>query len=304
LPSPVRRRSAWSGSVAKRQARFEIVRASAEERAEADANAQAWAESARQSVAQAPRDARLRHEFVRGLLARGRFAEAEVEADRFVADFAVSLVSLEAAADVKLARLDVRGAAAACAAAVELEPFAVERQRRAALAYLAAGDETRACAHFRAASALAADDGALAFEAFRCRAATGAGRLELLAELDVRPLTPELVTLRRALSDQRVLPNFRPAETGFTLQVACSPVGEGCPMPLLVSEDGEVTAPANAGLRAASLHGAAPKGRMRLYLLGGTLRGAHTVLSWGDTSQRLDASEFDSNQSVELEFRN
>lgn len=306
LPSPVRRRQVPRAMVTDRRPAFEIVASSARERAEQDAEERGWTGTLREDVKATPRDASARRRLVRQLILSGRFAEAEDEATRFVAAFPVSLVALEAAADARLATLDVVGAAEALAAAVELEPLTVDRQRRAALAYETAGDEGRACAHFRAAAALAPSDLALRFEAFRCRAALGTGRLGLLAELDavVAP-TPELEALLRALTEQRALPSRRPPiASGFSARVECSAAPADCPTPLLITEDGEVIAPAASGARAASLHVAAPEGRMRLYLAGGSLHGASVLLSSGETRERRAASELAPDRRVELQFPN
>jgi Ca-activated chloride channel family protein len=282
---------------------FEIVRLSELARSEAETDERASLDEARARVAQAPRDARFRRHLVRGLLASGHFAEAEAEADRFVSAFPVSLDALESAADAKLALRDPAGAAAALAGAVELDPLTVPRQRRAAVAYVMAGDERRACAHFRAASVLAPSDRTLEFEAFRCRAATGGGRLELLAELEATgALTPELEQLQSALTDQRALPSFAPAVvTGFSVQMVCS-TRNACPVPLLVSEGGDVTAPTRASARAASLHIADPKGRMRLYFLGGRLPGVSALLSSGETSEQVELTGIEAERSIDLRF--
>jgi tetratricopeptide (TPR) repeat protein len=307
LPAPARRWSVPRFSAPERPpAPFEIVSLSPPERTEAETYARTWLDEARTRVAQAPRDARFRRQLIRTFLASGHFVAAEAEADRFVGAFPVSLDAHAIAADAKLAVQDLAGAAAALAAAVELDPLASERQRRAATAYVAAGDERRACAHFRAASALAPSDRALEFEAFRCRAASGAGRLELLAELDARgPLSPQLQELQSALSEQRALPKFPPAaHTGFSVQIVCSMAPNACPTPLLVSEDGDVTAPTAAGTRAPSLHHAEPKGRMRLYFLGGTLQGVSVLLSAGETSEQVSLSEIRAERPIELRFSN
>jgi tetratricopeptide (TPR) repeat protein len=304
LPSPARRWSVPRFRPPERPpAPFEIVSPSELERTEADTDERTWLDEARARVAQAPRDARFRRQLIRAFLATGHFVEAEAAADRFVGEFPVSLEALESAADAKHAVRDVAGAAAALAAAVELDPLAVQRQRRAATAYVMAGDERRACAHFRAASVLAPSDRRLEFEAFRCRAATGSGRLELLAELDAAgALTPELEQLRSALTEQRALPSFPPAaHSGFSVQIICS-TPNACPTPLLVSEDGDVTVPTSAGAREASLHIAEPKGRMRLYFLGGTLQGARALLSSGETSQQVELAGIQAGRSIELRF--
>jgi hypothetical protein len=102
------------------------------------------------------------------------------------------------------------------AAQVELEPTNVQLQLVTAQAYEAERSERRACAHFRAAAALAPHDLETQYQALRCRARVLNERVNVLADvtrLDLHsPSIDALTTRIRALAD---IPAFLPlAPTG------------------------------------------------------------------------------------------
>src|SRR6185503_5840316 len=119
-------------------------------------------------------DSRRRHEaLIRGLLGRGRFAEALGAARRF-ADLDPDLPrARELLAEAAAAQGDRELARTALDAQVELSPTNGDLHARVARAFEAAGDERRACAHFRSALELRPGSDEAQYEALRCQARLG-----------------------------------------------------------------------------------------------------------------------------------
>ncbi|MFS8070338.1 MAG: AgmX/PglI C-terminal domain-containing protein, partial [Byssovorax sp.] len=102
------------------------------------------------SAAREGETSRQRHEaLIRGLLARGRFAEALTAAKRF-AEIDPDLASAhELLAQAAAAAGEGALARTSLDAELEMDPSSRDLHARAARAFEAAGDERRACAHFR-----------------------------------------------------------------------------------------------------------------------------------------------------------
>ena len=194
--------------------------------------------------AAAPGAPRSAHQtLVRKLLARGRFDEAYAAASRYLAldpdhDLALELYAQASAATG-------RGVAALMAvdAQTEAEPHDPARHRRAAAAFELAGDERRACAHFRALASLTADEPA-AYHALRCRARLGDRAAALAAALAV-PKPGALLTRLLAALEAGSAPPYEPtvAAGAFEVSVACRAETAQCPIPVVVGPTGNVISP-------------------------------------------------------------
>src|SRR5262249_54741916 len=132
-------------------------------------------------------DSRQRHEaLIRGLLTRGRFSEALHAARRF-ADLDPDLPrARELLAQAAAAAGDAELARAALGAEVESAPRSYDLHARVARAFEAAGDERRACAHFRSMLELRPAEGEAAYEALRCEARIGDRDRALKAALSMK----------------------------------------------------------------------------------------------------------------------
>jgi Ca-activated chloride channel family protein len=218
---------------------------------------------------------RQRHEaLIRGLILRGRFADALVAARRF-AELDPDLgkagelyaAAAAAAGEPALARTALDGE-------VELAADSVELHTRAARAFEAAGDEPRACAHWRSLAELRprADD--LRYQAWRCRARLG-DREAVLGETAAlerpgKPLTALLASLRAGAVPAYDLASASPGEMEAT--VRCADGSPRCPDVVVVKPSGDVVSPWTPSARV-SAHSAAlasvPDGTYRTLLVGG-----------------------------------
>lgn len=190
----------------------------------------------------APRSAH--QALVKKLLARGRFDEAFAAASRYLGLDPDHEVALELYAQAAAVTGRMKAAVTAVDAQVEAEPTQAARHRRAAAAFEAAGDERRACAHFRALASLpGADDGAL-YHSLRCRARLGerAGALAA-ARATARPGT--LVSRLTAALESGSVPPYEPTVLAgsFEVRVICRGEGSECPSPIVVGPTGTVVSP-------------------------------------------------------------
>jgi Ca-activated chloride channel family protein len=219
---------------------------------------------------------RQRHEaLVRGLLARGRFSEALAGARRFA----------DLDPDLPRARELLAGAAAAAGEAelsrtaldaeVELVPENGDLRTRAARAFEAAGDEARACAHWRALAEQRPRADEARYQAIRCRARLGdrdAAISEAAAvEKPGKMVEKLLASLRTGASPGYETTGVSPGE--FEARVVCPEDTKGCPDLLVVKPSGEVVSPwapalARSGARSVAFSGLSA-GAYRTLLVGG-----------------------------------
>ncbi len=189
---------------------------------------------------------RKRHEaLVRGLLMRGRFAQALAAAERFVAADPDLALARELLAYAAVATGDKRRAAAAADAITESAALDLKAQGRAARALEALGDEARACAHWRSMLELAPTSDAAQYEALRCSARTlddrDASLREARAVAHPGPLLSRLIPLLEAGS-----PLAFEKSTGAVGQLEASltcSAGADCPFVIVVTPTGSVFSP-------------------------------------------------------------
>ena len=190
----------------------------------------------------APRSAH--QSLVKKLLAAGRFDDAFTAASRYRGLDPDHEAALELYAQAAAATGRAGVALTAVDAQVEADPTQAAPHRRAAAAFEAAGDERRACAHFRALASLpSADDGAV-YHALRCRARLGE-RQGALAEARALSKPGPPVTKLVAALEAGSAPPYEPAAPAgsFEVRVACSGEGADCPVPVVVGPTGTVVSP-------------------------------------------------------------
>ncbi len=186
-----------------------------------------------------------REAFVRGLLVRGRFEQAMTVARSFVEmdpdlPTARELLSYAAAAagDTKTALLAVD-------AAVETNAASVKSHLRAARAFESAGDERRACAHWRSLVEIDASE-EWRYESIRCRARALGDREGALADAHAIEKPGKLVEKLLPLLTSGEVPAFDPSSAAFgqmEVSVTCASGVVDCPIPLVVAPNGTVFSP-------------------------------------------------------------
>ncbi|MEP7123641.1 MAG: AgmX/PglI C-terminal domain-containing protein [Byssovorax sp.] len=188
---------------------------------------------------------RQRHDgLIRGLLSHGRFAEALTAAKRFTEldpdlGSARELLAQTAAAvgDGLLARTSLD-------AELETAPTSVDLHLRAARAFEAAGDERRACSHFRSIVELRKADDDARYEALRCRARLDE-RDAVVAEITAIEKPGKRVTeLGKALAAGQAPAYVSSANGGdFEAKLGCADESERCPTVVVVTPTGKVISP-------------------------------------------------------------
>jgi vault protein inter-alpha-trypsin-like protein len=188
---------------------------------------------------------RQRHDgLIRGLLSHGRFAEALTAARRF-ADLDPDLASArELLAQTAAAAGDGALARTSLDAELETAPASVDLHLRAARAFEAAGDERRACAHFRSLVELRRTDDDARYEALRCRARLDE-RDAVVTEINaIEKPGKRVAELAKALASGAVPAYVAPANGGdFEAQLTCSGESESCPSVVVVTPSGKVLSP-------------------------------------------------------------
>ena len=186
---------------------------------------------------------RQRHDtLIHGLLARGRFAEALTAARRF-ADLDPDLASAhELLAQAAAAAGEGSLARTSLDAELETSPASRDLHARAARAFEAAGDERRACAHFRSLVELRRTDDDARYEALRCRARLGE-RDAVQAEISALDKPGKRVTeLARVLAAGAAPAYDAAAGSGGELEAKlhCADESERCPTVVVVTPSGSV----------------------------------------------------------------
>ncbi len=201
----------------------------------------------RAALAKDPKSRQRLEGLVRGLLVRGRFEDAKKEAGSFAEQDPDSPVARDLLSYAAASSGDVSGALAAVDAVAETAPLAQKTHVRAARAFEAAGDEIRACAHWRSLVDLEPTD-AWRFESLRCRAKVLGERDEALAEAKAIEKPGKLVEKLLPLLESGAVPAFDPAHSlpgELEVIVTCAPgaAAASCPAPLVVAPNGTVFSP-------------------------------------------------------------
>ncbi|MEO5727450.1 MAG: AgmX/PglI C-terminal domain-containing protein, partial [Byssovorax sp.] len=201
------------------------------------------------SAAREGETSRQRHDaLIRGLLARGRFAEALTAAKRF-AEIDPDLASAhELLAQAAAAAGEGALARTSLDAELEMDPSSRDLHARAARAFEAAGDERRACAHFRSLVELRKTDDDARYEALRCRARLGerdAVVVEISALEKADKPSKRVTELGRALATGSAPAHEATAGSGGDLEakLQCSDESERCPTVIVVTPSGKVISP-------------------------------------------------------------
>ena len=188
---------------------------------------------------------RQRHDgLIRGLLAHGRFAEALTAARRF-AEIDPDLASArELLAQTAAAAGDGALARTSLDAELETAPTNIDLHLRAARAFEAAGDERRACSHFRSLTELRKTDDDARYEALRCRARLDE-RDAVMAEINALEKPGKRVAeLAKALASGAAPAYVSTASGGdFEAKLGCSDESERCPTVVVVTPSGKVISP-------------------------------------------------------------
>jgi Ca-activated chloride channel family protein len=233
-----------------------------------------------------------REALIHGLLARGRFAEALGEA-RTYADLDPDRArSLEMLAGAAAAAGEGEAARAALDAEVELSPASADLHARAARAFEAAGDEARACAHWRSLAELRprADDAR--YEALRCRARLG-DREAAAHDADAVEKPGKLVDKLRAALAGGAIPAYDTAAASpgeYEVTVRCDEPAR-CPDVVVVKPGGDVVSPWAPAAARSGAHGVAfaglVDGTYRTVLVGGApdARGEVEVRAWSSVKK-------------------
>ncbi len=189
---------------------------------------------------------RKRHEaLVRGLLLRGRFAQALAAAERFVEVDPDLPVARELLAYGAVATGDRQRATAAVDALTEAAPTELKAQGRAARAFEALGDETRACAHWRSVFELAPTSDSALFEALRCRARSMGDREAALRDAKAvakpGPLLQKLLPLLEA-GQPPAFAKSSGSPGQFEVTLTCEQKSD-CPYAIVITPTGTVFSP-------------------------------------------------------------
>ena len=189
---------------------------------------------------------RKRHEaLVRGLLLRGRFAQALAAAERFVEVDPDLPVARELLAYGAVATGDRQRATAAVDALTEAAPTELKAQGRAARAFEALGDEARACAHWRSVFELAPTSDSALFEALRCRARSMGDREAALRDAKAvakpGPLLQKLLSLLEA-GQPPAFAKSSGSPGQFEVTLTCEQKTD-CPYAIVITPTGTVFSP-------------------------------------------------------------
>ena len=200
----------------------------------------------RAALAKEPKSRQRLEGLVRGLLMRGHFEDAKKEAGSFAEQDPDSPVARDLLSYAAASSGDVPGALAAVDSVAETAPLAQKTHVRAARAFEAAGDEIRACAHWRSLVDIEPTD-AWRFESLRCRAKVLGERDEALAEAKAIEKPGKLVEKLLPLLESGAVPTFDPAHSlpgELEVTVTCAPgAAAACPAPLVVAPNGTVFSP-------------------------------------------------------------
>lgn len=239
-------------------------------------------ETLRRAVEGAPTSRKKHESLIRGLLSRGRFYDALVRA-RQLADMdpdrpeAQELLAFAATVNG-----DRELALTAIGSLVELSSRRAATHTRAARAFEAAGDERRACAHWRSLAELSPGSADALHQALRCRARMLEDREEVLKQARSFQSPPAAIKALIGDLEMGLLPRYQADSakgvSAIEAKVRCDSPSSGCPTVVVIAPNGTVyspwtpasaqVAPARGGLGAAAV----PKvgdGTYRTFLIGG-----------------------------------
>ncbi|MBL9025571.1 MAG: AgmX/PglI C-terminal domain-containing protein [Myxococcales bacterium] len=183
-------------------------------------------------------------QLIRRLLLGGRFDEAASRAARFAEVDPDSELALDLQAQALLAKGEREAALAALDGLAELAPRSTRVHRRIARGFEAAGDERRACAHWRSLNGLDPSDKEGRLEALRCRARV-LGELDLVAsELQSSHASDVGAKALRSAVELGSVPAYAPrvAAGGVAATVECD-AGARCPDAVTIDGAGRVVSP-------------------------------------------------------------
>jgi Ca-activated chloride channel family protein len=182
---------------------------------------------------------------VRGLVLRGRFAEAQQRAAHLAELDPDSADAVDLLAQASLASGDRVAALSALDGLAELSPGSARVHRRIARGMEAAGDERRACAHWRSLVSLEPSDKEAKVESSRCRARVMGERTHVLDELSTGrdDVHPNLAALLTAVRVGSVPAYTAPAPSGVVSAKASCDGGLPCPEPVSIDAAGRVISP-------------------------------------------------------------
>ena len=192
------------------------------------------------------RSRRAHEALIRGLLRRGRFADALHDAQAFATLDPDSAVARELLAYSAVVSGDLELAIASIEALAESDPRAPRVHSRAARAFEALGDQTRACAHWRSLADLLPGKEEPQYQAFRCRAKVLGEKNAVLEALDKLSAPGKLLQGLRDKLKAGELPSYEPSLSApgeFEAKVQCAEGTSRCPLIAVVTPSGTVMSP-------------------------------------------------------------
>ncbi len=183
-------------------------------------------------------------QLIRRLLLGGRFDEAALRAARFAEVDPDSELALDLQAQALLAKGEREAALAALDGLAELAPRSTRVHRRIARGFEAAGDERRACAHWRSLAGLDPSDNEGRLEALRCRARVLGERDLVASELQSSHASDGGAKALRSAVELGSVPAYasRVASGGVAAAVECD-AGARCPDAVTIDGAGRVVSP-------------------------------------------------------------
>jgi Ca-activated chloride channel family protein len=225
---------------------------------------------------------------VRGLIARGRFAEAVSRARNLTEIDPDSSLALDLFAQASLAAGDRASALGALDGLAELAPRSSTVHRRVARGLEAAGDERRACAHWRSLASLDPRDDEGRGESLRCRARSLGERDEVAREIEGANTSDR--ALQSLLASVRVggVPAHAAKKPWSVVSASVTCDAGACPDVATIDAAGQVTAsilPNERGEPGAR----GPSGVVRTILVGALpVAKAKVTVSFEGTSRSAD----------------
>jgi len=200
----------------------------------------------RAAAAEDQKSRRKRITLVRGLIQRGRFDDAFVEAKQFAEADPDQVEAHELLAQAAAAVGNMQQAVLEMDTQVELQPRRSSIHALAARAFEAAGDEKRACAHWRSAVELDSKSDELLTEAFRCRARVVDGREAALHDAKaIEKQGPKLKKLIETL-EKGEAPAFATWPGGYLFKASVQCSGQNASSPphlIIINHVGAVISP-------------------------------------------------------------
>lgn len=200
----------------------------------------------RASTTEDPKSRRKRTALVRGLIQRGRFDDAFVEAKQFAEQDPDQPEAHELLGQAAAAQGNMQQAILEMDTQAELQSRRASIHTFAARAFEAAGDEKRACAHWRSAAELDSKSDDLLTEAFRCRARVVDGREGALH--DAKAIEKPGARLKKLIEtlEKGEAPAFATWPGGYLFKAAVQCGGQNAATPphlIIINHVGAVISP-------------------------------------------------------------